>query len=121
MSTRQEKTGSWAWIILGVLMVLGLVTFIMSRGSITTVNNENATSTSEVMEVINEEDLKKDSIREREDIRIQQELIVQETYLGEERARVEKEKEEATAKFDAELEDLELQLEEVRGKKLSFQ
>ena len=68
------------------------------------------------------QDLKKlDEIRSRENIKKQQELIVQETYLVEEKARVQSEKEAAIAEFDSQITVIENQLEGVRSAKMSFQ
>lgn len=69
----------------------------------------------------NQGDTKKlNEIRNRADIKKQQELIVRETYLSEEKARVLAEKAEAIAKFDAEVDSIEKNLESVRAEKLSF-
>lgn len=83
----------------------------------TTYTNTSATSTVTVDEGKDE----KDRIRSREEIKRQQELIVEETYLNEERARVEKAKADAIAKYDAEIAELEAKLEAVRTERVSFQ
>ena len=62
-----------------------------------------------------------DEIRNREDIKKQQELIVQETYFVEEKAKAQADKDAAIAKFDAQISSIEKQLEGVRSQKLSFQ
>ena len=68
------------------------------------------------------QDTKKlDEIRNRPGIKQQQELIVQETYLNEEKSRIQTEKVQATAKYDSQIADVEKQLEQVRSEKTSFQ
>lgn len=62
-----------------------------------------------------------DEIRNRPNIRKQQELIVQETYFIEEKGKVQTEKDSAISKFDNQISVIEKQLEEVRSQKLSFQ
>lgn len=116
--------------VLGWTFVIGLVCIAIygmfvatNHYSTETFYNSNASTTEQTIEeeVIDESDLKKESIRSREDIKRQQELIVQETYLNEERQNIEKKKAEAIEEFNSQLEHLESQLEEVRGEKMSFQ
>jgi len=118
--SRETGLSFWGWVLVaafGCLALYGIFNFASHISNTETYEN---TSTQEV-EIENEEDLKKDSIRSREEIKRQQELIVQETYLNEERERIEREKAEAIAEFDNQISEIELQLEAVRGEKLSFQ
>lgn len=122
MSTerRKEEKGSKLGLILLVVIAVAVGAFILLNTSST------STYTSEVSSAIDQivpEEPKDpyDDIRNREYIKRQQELIVLETFLNEERARVEKEKADAIAKFDSEIAGLETKLEEVRGEKMSFQ
>lgn len=122
MSTerRKEEKGSKLGLILLVVIAVAVGAFILLNTSST------STYTSEVSSAIDQivpEEPKDpyDDIRNREYIKRQQELIVLETFLNEERARVEKEKADAIAKFDSEIAGLETKLEEVRGEKVSFQ
>jgi uncharacterized protein (UPF0333 family) len=63
---------------------------------------------------------KMDDIRNRESIKKQQELIVQEVYLLEEKDRINAEKEEAIKQFDTQISKIEKSLETVRAEKVSF-
>ena len=62
-----------------------------------------------------------DDIRNRADIKKQQEVIVQEAYYLQQKDKVTGEKEASIQDFDNQLSDIEKQLEDVRAQKLSFQ
>jgi hypothetical protein len=62
-----------------------------------------------------------EEIRNRETVKKQQELIVQETYFLEEKARIQTEKDTAIKQYDSQIGIIETQLEGVRASKLSFQ
>lgn len=123
MSTqnRREEKGSRFGLILTVVVVIAVAAFfaITNYSSTTEYTSSSATSSAQIIS----EDVSDpyDDIRNREEIKRQQELIVLETFLNEERTRVEKEKADAITKFDSEIANLETKLEEVRGEKLSFQ
>ena len=63
---------------------------------------------------------KLEEIRNREDIKRKQELIVQETYLIEKKKRIEQEKEDAIQNFSSQLNENETKLETIRSEMLSF-
>lgn len=76
---------------------------------------------SDFVKVTNPEASEKAEIRSREDIKKQQELLVQETYLMEQRAKLVEERERALKTYTDQLGVVETQLEEVRAQKTSFQ
>lgn len=118
---RDGKHYSVKLLVFIVIVVLGLAFFFqkVNDGHTTDDYVQTASSTEQVL--ANTEPDPYDEIRSRENIKRQQELIVKETYLSEEKARVENEKKKAIEDFDSQLSNLETQLEEVRGEKLSFQ
>lgn len=59
-------------------------------------------------------------IRNREDIKKQQELLVKETYQLEQKEKTIQAKKDAVTKFDAEIKAIEVELEAIRKEKLSF-
>lgn len=59
-------------------------------------------------------------IRNREDVKKQQELLVQEVYLLERKKEAVNKKEEALRLYEEEVSQIETELESVRAQKLSF-
>lgn len=137
---QRKETGAWAWVIFVLLFVGGIVAFVATKSTTITVNNNHATSTETVVDTavdVNEEKL--EEIRSREEIRRQQELLVKETFLKEEKSRITSEKEAAISDFDAQIAALEeakkksvaefdsqistkeTELEQVRSEKIDFQ
>ena len=66
-------------------------------------------------------DPKLEAIRNREDIKKQQELLVQEAYLLDQKQEAEQAKKAANEKYQSQINQIETQLEQVRSQKLSFQ
>lgn len=120
MNIRKEEKGSKFGIFLLVIIVVVAGIIILANTSSTTEYRSDTSSSS--AQIVSEEVTDPyDDIRNREYIKRQQELIVLETFLNEERARIEQEKTDAITKFDSEIASLETKLEEVRGEKMSFQ
>jgi hypothetical protein len=120
MSKKSDGKGlNLGWILLIGLIVGAGVIGASQLSSTTSFESETATSTTEF--VTEEVTDPYEDIRNRAEIQRQQELIVMETYLSEERIRIEGEKEAAIADFDSQLAEVEAKLEEVRGEKVSFQ
>lgn len=61
-----------------------------------------------------------EEIRNREEVRRQRELIVEEIYLMEEREKIERKLKDAIEGINLEIDDIESKLESVRAEKLSF-
>jgi len=70
--------------------------------------------------VLSENDKKLEEIRNRENIKRRQELIVQEVFLMEEKDRISIEKDEAIKQYDIQTEEIEKLLEEIRAEEISF-
>lgn len=141
MSKQQNKKSKKIGWVLGMLLLGGLVFGLSQYGTTTSVTNNSSSQTPPVEEdeVVNESEEKLEEIRSREYIQRQQELLVQETFLKEEKVRIENEKKEAIIQFDAQIAALEqaktnsvnsfdekiankeTQLEEVRAEKIDFQ
>jgi len=110
---------SWLSMILIASLFVGiilLVKFTIFRTSEEKVNAYPLTKEA----VMSVDEKKLTEIRNRENIKRQQELIVQEVYLTEEKDRINNEKEEAIKQFDAEIQKIEEQLEATRKEKISF-
>lgn len=140
MSKQQKKSNKMKWV-LGAVLLGGLVFALTQLSTDISVTNNPSNSTPPVEEekVVDENEEKLEEIRSREYIQRQQELLVKETFLSEEKVRIENEKEEAisefdaqiaalenekasaTAMFDGQLENKEVELEEVRAEKVDFQ
>jgi len=104
-----------AFVIIVVLIILIFSGSIGQKGEI------NASTEDDNKEITMFGDNKKmDDIRNRESIKRQQELIVQEVYLLEEKDRINAEKEEAIKQFDTQISKIEKSLETVRTEKVSF-
>jgi predicted Zn-dependent peptidase len=119
----EKKSNRGVWIILGLLFVGGAIFAVTQVGSTEFVNNNrSATTTVEVVEeVVDEAQLKKEQIRSRDDIRRQQELLVEETYLLEEKAKTQAEMKASIASYEEALQTMEEQLDAIRGEKIDFQ
>ncbi len=129
-----QKKGGLVKLTLGLMVIGGIIVAVLANvGSTTSATNNIATSTPEqVVETQSEGQLKRDQIRSRKDIRRQQELLVEETYLLEEKSKTQDEMAESIAdlelqlsstkaSFGAQLESIETNLEEVRAEKIDFQ
>lgn len=79
-----------------------------------------ASSTPSIIEKVSAYD-GREAIRDREDVKRQQELIVEETFLAEEKEKVNAEKKEAVQKYEENIQEIEAKLEAVRAEKMSFQ
>lgn len=101
-----------------IILILILSFFLWYKNQKIVVNNVD--SVKNVETIIPTENKKLDEIRNRENIKRQQELIVQEIYLSEEKDRINQEKEEAIKMFDAQIQEKEKQLEDIRAEKISF-
>ncbi len=93
---------------------------VISAVAISNISKVSYTQNGDTPIIQKRDDSKLDAIRNREDIKKQQELLVQETYLSEEKTRMQAEKEQKIAEYDAQIADVETKLEEVRAQKLSF-
>jgi len=100
------------FIVLFILISVGI--FFLA----TNVKKTSQQDNEQILQSVNEKKL--EEIRSREGIKRQQELIVQETFLIEEKDRIKNEKEEAIKQFDAQTEDIEKQLEAVREEQITF-
>jgi len=101
-------------IILALVLILGLLFIALSYSAIV-----NKTTTNDASNV-DEETTKLNEIRDREEIKRQQELIVQEVYLSEEKDRITAEKEAAIKEYDLKIEEIEKMEENVRSELLLF-
>ena len=100
-----------------IILVASLFVWYLSTKTDIKVNPEDLLATTENIFGDNK---KMDEIRNRENIKRQQELIVQEVYLNEEKDRINHEKEEAIKEYDAQIQKVEAQLETVRKEKITF-
>lgn len=105
-------------------IILILVTLIIAVSlyvyhTKTSIITDEISTTSQIVEEFGDS-VKLDEIRERQNVKRQQELIVQEIYLLEEKDRIQTEKEETIKKYDTEIQNIENKLESVRNEKLSF-
>ncbi len=100
------------FIVLLVIVSVGL--FFLA----TSVKRTSQQDNNQVLQSANEKKL--EEIRSRENIKRQQELIVQETFLMEEKDRIKNEKDEAIKSFDAQTAEVEKQLEAVRAEQITF-
>ncbi|MCP6727374.1 MAG: hypothetical protein KJI69_05195 [Patescibacteria group bacterium] len=107
---------NWKSIIVIVIFVAAITFYgtVMNKTIV-----ENNVETPEELSFVDNEKIKE--IRNREEVRRQQELIVEEIYLTEEKENIQTEKEKAIKRFDAQIADVEIKLETVREEKLSFQ
>jgi len=101
-------------IILALVLILGLLLIALSYSAIV-----NKTTTNDASNV-DEETTKLNEIRDREEIKRQQELIVQEVYLSEEKDRITAEKEATIKEYDLKIEEIEKMEENVRSELLLF-
>lgn len=101
-------------IILALTLILGLLFIALSYSAIV-----NKTTTNDAL-TVDEETTKLNEIRDREEIKRQQELIVQEVYLSEEKDRITAEKETAIKEYDLKIEEIEKMEENVRSELLLF-
>lgn len=116
----KKRKSKFIALLIVVALVMGGTWYASEHMSTTTVYS-NQNQAEEKAPEPSVDNKKLDEIRSREAIKKQQELIVMETYLNEEKERIEAEKEAAIAKFDAEIAEVEKNLEGVRAEKLSFQ
>lgn len=122
MSTRKDEGKGSRFGLIAFAIIIVVVIGIVALLNVTNTTTYHADTSSSTSQIVSEDVADPyDDIRNRENIKRQQELIVLETFLNEERTRVEKEKADAIAKFDSEIAELETKLEGVRGEKLSFQ
>jgi len=115
MKHRIRKTVLLIVVILVLSLVFALVIRSFRAHKDITVPTETTQKTTTY-----EDNKKLDEIRNRENIKRQQELIVQEVYLSEEKDRINREKEDAIKQFDAQIQTVEKKLEDVRAEKVSF-
>lgn len=80
----------------------------------------NAVAKSTLLDTITFQKDPMSDIRSREDIKRQQELIVDEAYQNDQKVKITAERDAADAKYAQQLSDIEKQLEAIRKEKLSL-
>lgn len=105
------------FVFIVIVFIASFVIWYLNQKTDVKINPESLIATTES---IFGNDKKMNEIRNRENVKRQQELIVQEVYLIEEKDRINKEKEEAIKTFDDQITKVETQLETVRKEKISF-
>lgn len=118
-----KKTFNWfKWFIVVAFIIFagaGLYHYAVIASTVEAVGSSVASSTSSSLSDEDKDEI--DAIRNRADIKKQQELLVQETYLDEKKADIQKKKTDALTQYDAQISDVETKLEGVRADKMSFQ
>lgn len=106
---RFTKTKKWFW----VLVVFGVSGYIIWSYNVKTNTIEYKAPVQQVLSGI-------DEIANRPEIKRQQELIVKEQFVKEEKAKTQEAKKKMIAEFDAKLAGFETELEAIRKEKTTF-
>lgn len=111
----RDKKGRFAksrkWLV--IFMVLGISGYVVWAYNVETNKIEYVAPIQNILSGI-------DEIANRPEIKYQQELIVKEQYIKEEKARTLEEKKKVIAEFDLKLQSYELELEGIRKEKTVF-
>ncbi len=111
----RDKKGRFAkskkWLV--IFIVLGISGYVVWAYNVDTRKVEYTAPVVKVLDGI-------DEIANRPEIKRQQELIVKEAYVKEEKAKTQEAKKQAIAEFDSKLAGFETELEAIRKEKTSF-
>ena len=106
--------------IIPLVLILLLAMFVLPKLLTKIIENSAPKENDTEQSIPSKKDAKLEKIRNREDIKFQQELIVYIVFLREEKDRLQKEKDEAINQFDVQILEIEKEIEEALPKTTPF-